>query len=178
MKILYTILITTIIIITLIITWFYFYLRVNTKDVSNKLPFREVIGKELILDIDIFLLRNNTSNFHKVTSTVVDNEGDIGTIDEGNMIVEVVTKGTPLSINKAIIQSHGESGTYGLITGVLHTKQYDIPFKQRWGTLSPYILDDSEPTDNTNTLYFTFNKPIWVSETEHKITKTYFLPEL
>lgn len=179
MRILYTILTTIVIIITLIAIWFYFYLRVNTKDVSDKLPFSEIIDKELILDRDIFLLRNNTSDFYKVTSTVFDNELDIGAIDEENMIIEIVRKGTPLSINKATIQSHGESGIYGLITGVLHTKKYNILFKQRWGTLSPYILDDSdEPTDNTNTLYFTFNKPIWVTETEHKITKTYFLPEL
>lgn len=169
------ILITSAIIITLIITWFYFYLRVNTKEVSNESPFKEVIDTKLTLDRDIFLIRKNTSDFHKEISTVVDNKGDIGRIDE-NMIVEVIPKGTALTIHKATIQSHGESGTYGLITGILHTKQYDIPFKQNWGRLSVYIMDKSDPVDNT--IYFTFEQAIWESESDYNRLKTYYLPEL
>ncbi len=159
------------------IAWFYFYLRVISEDVSNELPFSEVIGKNLVLDRDVFLIRNNTPEFYKTISTVIDEKESIGQINEETTIVEIIKKGTPLTINKATIQSHGESGTYGQITGILFTKKYNILFKQEWGIQSVYVFDNSEPTGN-NTSPFLFKKPIWVTKTEHDIHKTYYLPEL
>ena len=176
MKILSIILISITILTALIAAWFYFYLRVKSVDVSKESPFSEVINKKLVLKRDVFLIRNNTPDFYKSISKVVDDEGLIGIIDEETMQVDIIKKGTSLTITEAKIQSHGESGTYGLITGVLYAKEYSIPFKQRWGTLSHYILDDAEPIENK--LTFTFNRAIWESETDFKRSKTYFLPEL
>jgi len=50
---------------------------------------------------------------------VVDYKGGIGRIDKEKMMVETIKKETALRINKATIRSCGESGTYGLIFGIL-----------------------------------------------------------
>ena len=176
MRILYIILIAIAGLITLIAIMFYFYLRVKSIDVSNESPFSEVIDKKLILERDVFLIRNNTPGFYKSISTVVDEEGLIGPIDKETKMVDIIKKGTPFTIQKAEIRSHGESGTYGLITGILHTEKYNIPFKQRWGRFSVYILDGAKQIDNK--IAFTFQRAIWESETEYILSKTYFLPEL
>lgn len=164
------------VIIILVATWFYFYLRVKTQDVSHALPFSTVINKKLVLDRDVFLIRNNTPYFYKNISTIVDVEGLIGVIDKKTTIVDVIGKGTPLTITEAKLQLHGESGTYGLIIGTLHTTKHTILFKQRWGTHSVYVLDENIKTIE-NTDYYTFRKPIWKTDKEFNVNKTYFLPK-
>lgn len=176
MKTISIILITIAGIITLVVTFFYFYLRVKSIDVSHESPFSEVIDKNLILERDVYLIRNNTPGFYKSISTLVDEEGLIGPIDKEIKMVDVIKKGTPFTITKAEVRSHGESGTYALITGMLHTEKYSVPFKQRWGRYSVYILDGATQIDDK--IAFTFQRAIWESEGEYILSKTYFLPEL
>jgi len=174
----------TITIILIIITclaaligaWFYFnYFRIQTKDVSNELPFNTIINKKLVLDRDIFLIRNITPEFYNSISTIVDDKNLIGAIDEETTIVDVIKKGTPLTITETQLQKKG-TGTKSIIIGTLHTKEHNILFKQSWGTNNVYVLEQNVKIIE-NTDYYTFKKPIWKVEKEFDINKTYFLPK-
>jgi len=176
MKTVSIVLIIITLILALVGSWFYFYLKVKTQDVSNELPFNTIINKKLVLDRDVFLIRNNTPEFHKSVSTVVDGEGLIGAINKETTIVEVIEKGTPLTITEAQLQTAGNSEQKGIILGTLHTKKYNILFRQRWGTHNVFALEENiKIIENTD--FYTFKKPIWKCETEFNTNKTYFLPK-
>jgi len=176
MKTISIVLIVILIAIILIGGWFYFFLKVKTQDVSSELPFSTIINKKLVLDRNVFLVRNNTPDFYKSISTVVDEEGLIGPINEETMIVDIIKKGTPLTIAKAQLQTSGNSEQKGFITGTLHTPKYTIHFKQHWGTHNVFALEQNfEIIENTD--FYTFKKPIWKTEKEFDVNKTYFLPK-
>jgi len=165
MKTISIILMVILIAIILIGGWFYFFLKVKTQDVSRELPFSTIINKKLVLDRDVFLVRNNTPDFYKSISTVVDEEGLIGKINEETMIVDIIEKGTPLTITKAQLQTSGNSEKKGFIIGTLHTPKYTIPFRQRWGTHNIFALEQNiKIIENTD--FYTFKKPIWKTEKE------------
>lgn len=177
MKTISIILIVILIAIMLVGGWFYFFLKVKTQDVSSELPFSKIINKKLILDRNVFLVRSAASNFYKGVSTVVDAEGLLGPVNKKTMVVDIIEKGTPLTITKAQLQASGNSEQKGFIIGTLHTPKHTIPFRQHWGTHNIFVLEHNvkiiEHTD-----FYTFKKPIWKTEKEFNVNKTYFLPKI
>jgi len=175
----------TITIILIIITclvvlawaWFYWnFSKIQVKDVSNELPFSTIINKKLVLERDVYLIRNNTSEFYNSISTIVDDKNLTGAIDKETTLVKVIKKGTPLTITETQLQKKGSIGTKSIIKGTLHTKEHDILFKQSWGANNDNVIEENvKIIENAN--YYTFKKPIWETENEFDVNKTYFLPK-
>lgn len=161
----------------LIWAWFYFnFSRTQVKDVSNQLPYSTVINKKLVLERDVFLIRNNTPEFYNSISTIIDDKNLIGAINKETTIVDIIKKGTPLTITETHLERKGSIGTKSIVKGTLHTKEHNILFKQNWGTNNDFIIEENVKTIE-NTDYYTFKKPIWVTENQFDVNKTYFLPK-
>lgn len=176
MKTLYIIVGVIVVVVVIIVGMFYKVLIYTpTEIVTDQLPYATFINKKLVLDRDVLLLRGIKKGFHKNLSKIVKNEDEIGMLNKETTMVQIIKKGTQLTLTKAILEKRPVSGeTYSMIFGIIHTPDLDIKFKHNWGEFIDYLYENNMRTKETD--FFMFPKPIW--ECEFDEDKKYFLPKL
>ncbi len=151
---------TALTIIIFIVFAFYEALRTKTKDVSKKNPFNDLIGANLTLKRDIILAKNLKEFYLEQIYFLTKDEE----LFEGVQKIEVIPKGTKITIESATFHTNGTSGsTTNNIVGTVLVKKLmkEIQFEYSWGSYNMICIE--EPCD-----YWTFPLAVWQEKQDFK----------
>ena len=160
-NILITIVISFIVIVGL---YFYYVLKTNFKDVSNKAPYAQVLNKQIITVEDAIYIENSTLELAKEYPNELQN---IETIDTSNIKNTVIPKGSILEFQKAVQVNRAVSGSkYSFLLGTISLKGTNEKktILYHWGTFKDLYIE--EPCN-----YWEYRKAPWQTEID---TKKYF----
>lgn len=149
--------------VVLIIFFFYYVLKDKKQNVNDKLPYSEIIGKELISVNDAALINNGTSRFKDYEKEIT----NIESIDTTNVQYILLPKGSTYNFNNTVHYKNSTSGiTSAYLLGEVRLKNSSKKYKivYNFGYLKTLCID--EPCN-----YWEYKKAPWQ---EQKLNTKYF----
>jgi hypothetical protein len=133
---------------------FYIALRGRSMDVSDQAPFAALIGRELVLQRDMQLVRVPEPQRVEGSDELWEFERETGADQE---LIARLDRGTPITVQRARLIKGGTSGsTHALVFGTVRIDGEAHTFAVYWG--EHHFLYQDRP-------YWTFPAPPWDMET-------------
>jgi hypothetical protein len=140
--------------LVIFLLFLYYVLKDHTKDISNLEPYKSVVGKRVVLQQDVSIVKN-LPEFSKLSPNLLTRRGE--QLFEGTSVLYSVPKGTEVTMVEFKSVSSGPSPYwFGFGKGKVFIKelQSEIDFEYPWGgTTFTYTT--------ANSVKFSYGTPVW-----------------